>query len=78
MAYVNRLRAKHGLGAPLEDLPKGRPAKTGSCPLAKALGPNAQVDGAFAEVGVECVRLPRYVGDFVERFDDGKYPDLIA
>ena len=83
--YVNRIRVQRRIGEPLEELPKGRPGNELRCPIANALGGACEVSAghAFWQVGdipghrYEKIRLPKFVHDFIERFDAGAYPELI-
>lgn len=82
LAYVNRLRVKRG-HAPIDALPKGRVAKTEACTLACAFAPEyVEVDygliSFFEGPTQEDVIPPKYVSEFIEDFDDRKFPHLIS
>lgn len=76
---VNDLRAEHGLGAPLTEMPKGEPGKLCACPLAVALG-GATVTSTHAYFPPTdlLLELPSVLDDFVTAFDQGAYPGLVA
>jgi hypothetical protein len=87
LSWVNRQRAKYGIGEPLTELPLGHRRMPSRCPVARALAG----DGHTASVGRETgtltderarirhyLRLPRQVSLFTADFDEGGHPDLQA
>ena len=76
LAFANKLRRARG-AAPLDELPKGHQTSLSYCPLARAT--EAQVDTNEIQMGDDgqWLQLPRDVARFVEKFDDGKYPELV-
>ena len=73
---VNALRHRLGFKTELKKLPKGVPNKLEYCVIAKATG--TFVDGWYARTGDNEFKLTKRLQTFVDRFDDGKYPWLIA
>lgn len=84
LAYVNRLRDQLGL-KPLKRLPEGEPEERMKCPIARALA----VGGLAADVGPELICVfaqtgrallevepPKYVADWINAFDNGRFPHL--
>lgn len=80
IAWVNDLRAEHGLGEPLEEMPKGWPRDAECCPIAHALGGIAVVGRttvSFAtSKGIVDVAVPEWVARFIDDVDTGRRPDL--
>lgn len=73
-----------GLGLPLGELPRGVPRKAYSCPIAMGLRAGTprcvQVDTAFVSLAAQfdcSVRTPPNVAEFIRRFDEGRYPELV-
>lgn len=85
LAWVNEVREKHGIGAPLSEMPRALPAYAAdkgftamNCPIAVALGRSATwgyLDGYLPD-GTE-VHAPMFVRDFVLAMDAGRYPELL-
>lgn len=87
--WINRVRSRHQLGAPLADLPAGWGGSSG-CPIAGALSDLEA--GRCAEVGLRYARihsagtsalddirlqLPTAAQAFIGWFDELAYPDLL-
>ena len=83
LEWANRWRVEGGV-EPLDDLPKGVPCRAEACPLANALKPivmeghYVEIDGGSIWLNGAMHSTPKYVQEFVQRFDDGKYPELIV
>lgn len=73
---VNALRHRLGFKTELRNLPKGVRYKPEYCVIAKATG--TFVDGSYARADDNIFQLTKRLQTFVDRFDDGKYPWLIA
>lgn len=80
LEWVNRERAALGFGGPLDDLPKGITGECKHCPIARALGYDAEVSSVevfyygYPE-GDIVVELPECAVQFVRAFDDGDLPE---
>jgi hypothetical protein len=77
LAYVNDLREQLGK-PPLAELPPGAQCSASRCPIAKALGEKDAHVGLRIRAGAVYVAPPEYVCAWIDRFDEGKYPELIA
>lgn len=78
LAEVNRIRAKHGIGTPLCAMPKGERAHAHTCPLGVSLCAVASRTCIRLNNTEELIDTPPILGAFVEAFDRGAYPELIA
>ncbi|MCH7549649.1 MAG: hypothetical protein IH969_08980 [Candidatus Krumholzibacteriota bacterium] len=84
--YVNRIRKALGY-KPRKTLAKGIRGKASICPIACSIPVVVFTDSesmVFLNPGipknagiVEEMQHPQYVTDFIDNFDDGKYPELI-
>jgi hypothetical protein len=77
--WVNKVRGATGLKA-LKSLPKGERNRSRKCPVAIGIGGEvASGDMAYVMrngIVMEIMTVPSTVGNFVDAFDDGKYPEL--
>ena len=79
LRQVNQLRAELGAD-PIYELPKAQSAMD--------VGSDCVLERAFEDLEVVCVdyrfivgrgyRLEHGLGSFIKRFDDGRYPELVA
>jgi hypothetical protein len=80
LSYINELRRDYGLGMPLNRIPPGATAVSGSCPIAVALRPARVAVGfdviVFTDLDEEA-EIPSRIRRFILDFDRGEYPDLI-
>lgn len=76
LAWVNRQRKKYVIGKPLTKLPKGLRRTSYGCPLALALCGKVTAYRAEVPGSITGITLPKYVHDWIMRFDDGAYPHL--
>lgn len=81
LAEVNRLRAERDL-PPLDAMPKGERQAAFSCPIAKACGKDGSASDRelwFDGIGgTDRIATPRVIRDFLDAFDAGLYPELVA
>lgn len=83
LVWVNKQREKLGL-RPLKHLKKGRIGSPNACSIAASLSTKSlytEVDSINIEVwrgedAVLNVAPPKYVADWIFRFDEGRYPEL--
>lgn len=77
--WANKVRGAFGK-KPLKSMPKGERSRSRRCPLALAVGGEvASGDMVFINkngITFDVQSIPRSVGNFVDRFDAGKYPQL--
>lgn len=81
LAWINDLRMTWHLGAPLTAMPRGRQRSASHCPVAEALGSGWATVAtiSFNAQGITKHRVtPGSVAEFINRFDRGRYPELIA
>lgn len=81
--FINSVRRDLAM-LPIRELPQGTPGNAGDCVIARGLGGTlraarvgygvANVDGPQGRTYV----LPAHVAGFVDRFDHGDYPRLVA
>lgn len=69
---------KYTIRVTQDDIYNGVPRAIDNCAVARAIrrdtgDPNAEVGIVFCEVNGHDVNVPRFVSDFITRFDDG-YP----
>ena len=72
---------------PLEDLPYGERSNSKTCVIAMALNTNAPTNGYWSvtnsaielvfDDGRERWEVPTHVGEFINMFDDGSFPDYV-
>ena len=73
---------------PLEDLPYGERANSKTCVIAMALNTNAPTAAGYwsvtqheiqlvTDIGSERWEVPREIGDFINMFDDGSFPEYV-
>ena len=82
LRFAGRWRRRCGL-RPLAALPPGEIDSPSENPLARALGPGATAERWWARLRhpdgrMGTIALPRAVEAFLERFDFGLYPSLVA
>lgn len=79
--FINKIREELGM-EPIHELPKGKRKSPYSCPVAQGLKNSHKVivNSVYVHLGMGDSKiqyiLPTHVGRFVERFDEGKYPEL--
>jgi hypothetical protein len=79
LAEVNRLRAEHGIGGPLDTMPNGTRLSCRQCPVARALDAlSVGVSIGVVWPTLEHAPLPDNLKAFVTEFDRGAYPELVA
>jgi len=73
---------------PLEDLPYGERSNSKTCVIAMALNTNAPTTAGYWSVtnseiqlvtdnGAERWEVPAEIGNFINMFDDGSFPDYV-
>lgn len=80
LAYVNGLRAGAGL-PPLTELPKGvRSIEGRACPLNRAAPAEFYISTLYLVNKRRDTKtnLPKKVTEFIQKFDRGEYPELVA
>ncbi len=84
LAWINDVRRKYILGAPLAEIPCGKLSTGYTCPIARALKVRGRSGGGYAgSLGVTLptgtfLEYPEEVCQFVADFDNGEYPELVA
>ncbi len=77
--WVNKVRVATGQKV-LKSLPKGERNRFKKCPVAIGIGGEvASGDMVYVVrdgITLEVLNVPSTVGNFVDAFDDGKYPEL--
>jgi hypothetical protein len=77
LADVNRLRAEHGLGEPIDALPQGVRSNCHQCPLAHAFDAKVFPTLVVPAQGGQFLTSVTLM-KFVHAFDRGAYPELDA
>lgn len=77
LAWVNRIRDEYVIGPALDKLPQGVPMECSNCPIAVALKATTGGSVSLMKPGNQ-VQHPDYVVRFIDDFDCGVYPELIA
>lgn len=72
--YCNRLRAMQGL-RPVKTLALGVVGHCNKCVIARTAGVTAE--RGYCEVGLDEVKNPKYIRDFIKAFDRCAYPHLV-
>lgn len=80
--FINSVRRDLAM-LPIRELPQGTPGNAGDCVIARGLGGYlymARVNYGTARVGFSGMTyaMPPAVAAFVDRFDHGDYPRLVA
>lgn len=73
---VNKIRKKEGLGK-ISKLPKGQPIDANYCPIALATQCSVGRRVAHCKWRTYSYKLPKCCRNFVERFDNLEFPELI-